>query len=100
MQTNELNSNLAVAQLIGSFIFAVGTISACKLLQEGMLSRMMTNPMSFFDTTPIGRIVNRFSKDVDVVDNILPMTLRTALICFLSVISFSSLIKPDDEFNF
>ena len=78
----------AVFQLIGSITFAMGTIAACKMLHEGMLERMMSNPMSFFDTTPIGRIVNRFAKDVDVVDNTLPMTLRTALICFLAVCSF------------
>ncbi len=76
---------VAVLQLIGSITFAMGTIAACKMLHEGMLIRMMSNPMSFFDTTPIGRIVNRFAKDVDVVDNTLPMTLRTALICFLAV---------------
>jgi ATP-binding cassette subfamily C (CFTR/MRP) protein 1 len=50
-----------------------------------MITRTFRLPMSHFDTTPIGRIVNRFAKDVDVVDNLIPSSIRTALLCFLSV---------------
>jgi len=42
--------------------------------------------MSFFDTTPFGRIMNRFGKDIDTIDTILPSCLQFVIVCTLAVI--------------
>ena len=75
----------AIFSLIATVGLALGTLNASAALHQQMLQRLMRSPMSYFDTTPLGRIINRFAKDVDTVDNILPATMRTALTCFLGV---------------
>ncbi|KAF9131983.1 hypothetical protein BG015_003780, partial [Linnemannia schmuckeri] len=47
-------------------------IQAARTLHDALLARILRLPMSFFDTTPQGRIVNRFSSDVGAIDSQLP----------------------------
>ena len=70
-----------------SILSTTRMVKAAGTLHAAMLSNIMRSPMSFFDTTPSGRIVNRFSSDVAVVDNNLPQTLRMAMTQILSVLS-------------
>ena len=68
-------------------ILAITTLNASKVLHKKMLIRVLQSPMSFFDTTPLGRIVNRFAKDVDVCDQTLPQNLRSWLSQFANFIA-------------
>ena len=52
-----------------------------------MLANIMRSPMSFFDTTPLGRILNRFSKDIYLIDEVVPRSIRSFIWTFLSVLS-------------
>ncbi|OQV17405.1 Multidrug resistance-associated protein 1 [Hypsibius exemplaris] len=70
-----------------ALILAYGQIRASRKLHHNMLVRILRAPMAFFDTTPLGRIVNRFSKDVDTVDASLPMNIRMWLNCLFSVLA-------------
>ncbi|PYH40482.1 ATP-binding cassette transporter YOR1 [Aspergillus saccharolyticus JOP 1030-1] len=68
------------SQFIAMYVFAahvtiVGANASKKMLQRAMY-RVLRAPMSFFDTTPMGRITNRFSKDVQVMDSDLPDSIR------------------------
>ncbi|KAL1937459.1 hypothetical protein VTO73DRAFT_13182 [Trametes versicolor] len=73
-------AGLGVAQALTFFMmgatFATLTYFSSKSLHRAAINRVMHAPMSFFETTPLGRIMNRFSKDVDTIDNTLGDAMR------------------------
>ncbi|KAJ3129883.1 hypothetical protein HK098_007637 [Nowakowskiella sp. JEL0407] len=82
---------LGIAQAIGTFLVGVflaysGTRAAISLHAKA-LSTVIRAPVSFFDTTPLGRIINRFSKDQDAIDTTLMETFRIFLFTFTNAIS-------------
>nr|XP_010972726.1 canalicular multispecific organic anion transporter 1 isoform X1 [Camelus dromedarius] len=73
--------------LISNLWSVHGSTHASSILHKQLLSNILRAPMSFFDTTPTGRIVNRFAGDISTVDDTLPVSLRSWLLCFLGIIS-------------
>eukprot|EP01134_Creolimax_fragrantissima_P008215 CFRG8215T1 len=69
----------SISTVFVAFVCAFGSITASQKLHDTMLHNIMRCPMSFFDTTPLGRIVNRFSKDMYTVDESLPSSMRALL---------------------
>ncbi|OQR67649.1 multidrug resistance-associated protein 1-like [Tropilaelaps mercedesae] len=77
----------ALAVIIGSFALAFGCLSASSTLHSNMLWSIMRAPIAFFDATPLGRIINRFGKDIDVLDLELYLHLDGWLDSFFQVIA-------------
>ncbi|KAI0201322.1 P-loop containing nucleoside triphosphate hydrolase protein [Astrocystis sublimbata] len=87
---------LGTAQAIFLFVFAIlltiyGTRASKVLLHQAM-TKTLRAPMSFFDTTPLGRITNRFSRDVDVMDNTLVDSMRMYFLTVVTILSVFVLI--------
>ena len=61
---------------LGYFGLTKGVLRASLDLHNKMLYTIMRSSMSFFDVTPLGRILNRFSKDIDVCDNTISNNFR------------------------
>lgn len=62
-------------------------------LHRNAAKRVMFAPQSFFDTTPLGRIMNRFAKDIDTVDNTLGDAMRMAISTAGNIIGATILIS-------
>ncbi|CAO1615299.1 unnamed protein product [Parajaminaea phylloscopi] len=71
---------LGLGQSLGLFCmsasFALFAFFTSQHLHARAAKRVLHAPLSFFDTTPQGRITHRFSKDIDAVDNVVGETLR------------------------
>lgn len=64
----------------------LGCWLAARQMHIVMLRAVMRAPLTFFDTTPIGRIISRFAKDVDVLDTSLPPQISDTIYCLFEVI--------------
>lgn len=87
---------LGFSQAFLMFSFAIsltilGTTSS-RVMLNNAITRTLRAPMSFFDTTPLGRITNRFSRDVDTMDNNLTDSMRMYLLTIAMITSIFILI--------
>ncbi|XP_041468071.1 ATP-binding cassette sub-family C member 10-like [Lytechinus variegatus] len=69
----------SVFTLLRAFLFAYGGIHAATMIHDRLLKSILRAPISFFDVTPVGRIINRFSSDVFTIDFGLPFILNILL---------------------
>ncbi|KAF9987959.1 hypothetical protein BGZ75_010223 [Mortierella antarctica] len=56
--------------------FAIARIRAAERLHRKLMERVMRLPQAFFDTTPLGRIINRVSSDMNSIDDRVPAKIH------------------------
>ncbi|KAJ3075135.1 hypothetical protein HDU98_009089 [Podochytrium sp. JEL0797] len=71
-----LGLGLILANNLNSFISIICSLKASRTMHRNLMNAMLGAPLRFFEVTPIGRILNRFSKDMSVVDQNVMMALR------------------------
>ncbi|XP_031634883.1 multidrug resistance-associated protein 7 [Contarinia nasturtii] len=69
----------SIIALIRAFTFAYAGIKAAKFIHNRLLNSVIFTEFSFFDITPVGRILNRFSSDINTIDDSLPFILNIFL---------------------
>lgn len=87
-----LGVSLTITSFASGAVIGLLTHQASNTLHRRAITSIMHAPMSFFETTPLGRIMNRFSKDVDTIDTAISISLRTFLVSLANIIGSFVLI--------
>ncbi|XP_067884304.1 ATP-binding cassette sub-family C member 10 isoform X2 [Heterodontus francisci] len=74
-------------------LFAYGALRAAVIIHNKLLLQVIKATVTFFDITPIGRIVNRFSSDIYSVDDTLPFILNIFLASVYGLIGTMMMIS-------
>ncbi|XP_017652829.1 multidrug resistance-associated protein 1 [Nannospalax galili] len=69
-----------------SMMVSIGGIFASRCLHLDLLHNVLRSPMSFFERTPSGNLVNRFSKELDTVDSMIPQVIKMFMGSLFNVI--------------
>ncbi|KAM3597276.1 uncharacterized protein V6R79_002334 [Siganus canaliculatus] len=59
-----------------SLSMSIGGIMASRYLHQSLLYDVLRSPMSFFERTPSGNLVNRFAKEIDTIDSVIPSIIK------------------------
>ncbi|KAJ2631714.1 hypothetical protein H4R22_001792 [Coemansia sp. RSA 1290] len=70
-------------------LWARCSIESATTIHQNMLSGVMRSPMAYFDVTPVGRILNRFSSDLAHCDIALPYNVIQMV---MTVVGISSAV--------
>uniref|UniRef100_A0A4W6FYM0 Multidrug resistance-associated protein 4 n=1 Tax=Lates calcarifer TaxID=8187 RepID=A0A4W6FYM0_LATCA len=81
-----LTATSVVFGFLRSLLFFNILVSSAQTLHNSMFNAILRTPVHFFDINPIGRILNRFSKDIGYLDSLLPWTFVDFIQVFLQVI--------------
>ncbi|KAM3916377.1 multidrug resistance-associated protein 1-like [Leptodactylus fuscus] len=83
-------SILGFVQALGIFIASatiiVGGVSVSRQLHTKLLYSILRSPLSFFERTPSGNLTNRFAKEMDTIDNIIPQMLMMFIVMSLTIL--------------
>ena len=72
--------------LLADIAFLKALMRSSRFLHSSMLASILRSTMQFFESTPVGRIINRFSKDVEAVESLIPISYKMLIRCLFSVL--------------
>ncbi|XP_007235405.2 multidrug resistance-associated protein 1 isoform X2 [Astyanax mexicanus] len=87
-----LGLSQGIAVFCYSISVSIGGILASRYLHETMLYNVLRSPMSFFERTPSGNLVNRFAKETDTIDSVIPSIIKMFMGSMFNVLGSCAVI--------
>ena len=72
--------SLIILNITRVIAFFVVCVNASQVLHNQMFASILRAPILFFDTNPVGRVLNRFSNDTGSLDNLLPIIFTAKML--------------------
>uniref|UniRef100_A0A8C8DRS1 ATP binding cassette subfamily C member 4 (PEL blood group) n=1 Tax=Oryzias sinensis TaxID=183150 RepID=A0A8C8DRS1_9TELE len=91
------SSTSVVFGFLRTLVFFNVLVSSAQKLHNSMFNAIIRTSLRFFDANPIGRILNRFSKDIGYLDSLLPWTFvdfTQVILQVIGVIAVAAIIIP------
>ena len=76
-----------ITTYLSTILLTIGAYFAAKRLHNDLLINVLRCPMQFFESTPMGRLTNRFTKDINVIDEDVPETVNSFIGCLFGIVS-------------
>ncbi len=73
--------------ITAEFFSVAAMLRSSRVLENNMLKSIMRSTMQFFESTPIGRIINRFSKDMYSIEFVVPISFKDFAYCLFDVLT-------------
>ena len=78
--------------IIRAYGFLLVSLRCSESLHDKMVLAVLQAPVMFFDSNPVGRIMNRFSKDIGCLDELLPRTFLISI--YLTLTFLTGILVP------
>jgi ABC-type multidrug transport system fused ATPase/permease subunit len=73
-------------------------IKATQILHKKLLWSVLRGTLRFFESTPTGRIINRFTKDIEATESSIPSSIQSLIDYFLSLVSTVIIISSSTPY--
>ncbi|RZB40188.1 ABC tran and/or MMR HSR1 domain containing protein, partial [Asbolus verrucosus] len=79
--------------LVRSFSFVTFCMTASRHLHDNMFDKIVHATMRFFHTNPTGRVLNRFSRDMGIIDESMPVSLMYSIQVLMNVVAITIVLS-------
>ena len=87
-----ISVSTSLANCFQAILLTLCALSASRTIHTEMLQKILAAPMSFFDSSPTGRVLNRFLQDLQNIDSFVPNAISDQIMRTLNIVTQLSLI--------